>query len=202
MLSFQYTYKERHTSREGTIIIVDIGGFTKLVYNTDLITGTNIVSRLLSSIIEKNQLDLKVSEIEGDAMFFYKLGTPPSYGSILEQFSIMLNDFRKNMNTINQLIKEPIPLTLKMIVHYGSIMQYRIGTFNKLYGKVVMESHLLLKNAVNCQSYVLMTNDFLSNTIFDNHDYTINNQQCEVLRGIKKLCYQFFDFSSSLNIVS
>ena len=187
----------KQTSEGGTIVIVDISGFTQLVYNTDLITGRDILLRLLSTIIQKNRLSLHISEIEGDAVLFYKLGTPPSHESILEQFELMLSGFIMNLDRINDTLDKPMQLSLKMIVHYGPITQYSIANFSKLYGTAVMESHLLLKNQVNSHSYVLMTNDFLNNTTFDhcNPDYRIENEQCEILRGVKRLCYRFFDFT-------
>ena len=55
---------DSYNSKNGTVIIVDISGFTKLVYNTDLATGKNITLSLLSSIIRNNRLGLSIAEIE------------------------------------------------------------------------------------------------------------------------------------------
>ena len=65
-------------SKEGCILIPDITGFTKFVSSTDVITGRNITYELLATIVEANNLELKISEVEGDAILFYKYGTPPS----------------------------------------------------------------------------------------------------------------------------
>lgn len=194
----------KYTSEEGTIVIVDISGFTQLVYNTDLITGKDILLRLLSTIIQKNRLSLNISEIEGDAVLFYKFGAPPSYQSILEQFELMLKGFIDNLKSINNTLDKPMQLSLKMIVHYGPFTEYSIANFSKLYGVTVMESHLLLKNQVNSHSYVLMTNDFFNNTTFGRYkpNYPIKNEQCEILRGIKQLCYHFLDFSLESGMAS
>src|SRR5688500_10284288 len=84
---------DSYNSKNGTVIIVDISGFTKLVYNTDLATGKNITLSLLSSIIRNNRLGLSIAEIEGDAIFFYKFGKSPSHKAVLQQYEVMLNDF-------------------------------------------------------------------------------------------------------------
>src|SRR5687768_12534292 len=74
---------DSYNFKNGTIIIVDIRGFTKLVYNRDLATGKNITLSLLSSIIRNNRIGLSIAEIEGDAIFFYKFGKSPSHGTKL-----------------------------------------------------------------------------------------------------------------------
>ncbi|SKC85076.1 hypothetical protein SAMN05660236_4815 [Ohtaekwangia koreensis] len=45
--------------KHGLVIIVDISGFTKFVFETELIAGQNIVSDLLLSIINADKLNLK-----------------------------------------------------------------------------------------------------------------------------------------------
>ncbi len=204
MEHFHSLHKTNNPPTEGTIIIVDISGFTQLVYNTDLITGRDILSKLLSSITEMNQLGLNISEIEGDAILYYKFGSPPCYTSVLKQFQLMRNNFTNNVKKINKKLVGTLNLSLKMIVHYGQITQYCIADFKKLYGKTVLESHLLLKNEVKSHSYVLMTNDFLNNASLNhsNTDYPIENEHCEVLRGVKRLCYRFFDFTSEIGLAS
>jgi hypothetical protein len=84
-----------------------------------------------------------------------------------------------------------------MVVHYGTIMQYQINQFNKLYGEVVMEAHLLLKNEINSHSYVLTTDDYVSNLNSKSiSGYSSKGSKiCELLGGIKKVCYTCYDFS-------
>jgi len=188
-----------YSFKNGTLIIVDISGFTKLVYNTDIATGKNITLSLLSSIIRNNRLGLSIAEIEGDAIFFYKFGKSPSHKAVLRQYEAMLNDFIKTLDHLYQTGEEQIDLSLKMVVHYGAFTQYQISHFNKLYGEAVMEAHLLLKNEMNSHSYVLMTDDYI---------HSLNNQNiegysskgsktCEILGGIKTVCYTSYDFSKA-----
>lgn len=182
--------------KKGSIIIVDISGFTKLVYSTDLATGKKITLGLLSSIIRNNRLGLSIAEIEGDAIFFYKFGKPPSHERVLLQYEAMLDDFMKTLDQLYQTRRELIELSLKMVVHYGTFTRYRISHFNKFYGEAVVEAHLLLKNEINSHSYVLMTDDYiqsLNNQNIEGSRYK-SSKTCEILSGIKKICYTFYDF--------
>lgn len=182
--------------KHGTVMIVDISGFTDLVYKTDLVEGTNIVFRLLSSIIKGNDLHLKIAEIEGDAVFFYRFGAPPAREEVLAQYEKMLYNFYETIRSIPELRRRPMPLSLKMVVHYGDIAQYQLGGFDKLYGKVVTEAHMLLKNKVRSHTYVLMTDDFLRLVGSpESKDPYLTNSQCEIFAGSKKLCYSSYDYS-------
>ena len=60
----------------GLIFIPDISGFTRFVNQTEIEHSRYIIEELLETIINSNQLGLKVSEIEGDAILFYKFGDP------------------------------------------------------------------------------------------------------------------------------
>lgn len=53
------------------LFIPDISGFTEFVQTTDVEHSRYVISQLLEKLIEANTLDLKLAEIEGDALFFY-----------------------------------------------------------------------------------------------------------------------------------
>jgi len=190
---------DSYNFKKGTIIIVDISGFTKLVYKTDLTTGKNITLSLLSSIIRNNRLGLSIAEIEGDAIFFYKFGKPPSHEAVLQQYEMMLHDFMKTLDQLYQTGEERMDLSLKMVVHYGAIIQYQISHFNKLYGEAVMEAHLLLKNEINSDAYVLMTDDYINSLNNQNIEgySSKGNKICEILGGIKNVCYTCYNYSEA-----
>ena len=69
---------------EALIYIPDISGFTKFVNNTEISHAQHIISELLEVIIDSNRLDLEVSEVEGDAILFYK-ETIPQLEDIFDQ---------------------------------------------------------------------------------------------------------------------
>ena len=184
----------------GLVIIVDISGFTQFVFEKELIAGKNIVSDLLLSIINANKLDLNIAEIEGDAVFFYRFGDAPSQKEILAQYEEMLDEFFNALTSISEETGIKLPLSIKMIVHYGDIAQYQLKGFDKLYGKVVTEAHLLLKNNLDSQSYVLMTDDYVNQVDKNRTDGTyLYNTRCEILRGAK-VCYSAVDYSSCSSI--
>lgn len=58
--------------REGVILIPDFSGFTEFVFNTKIYMGENIIKQLLQSLIDMNNRYFYISEIEGDAILFYK----------------------------------------------------------------------------------------------------------------------------------
>lgn len=189
----------RKKVKEGMLLIADISGYTGFVHNTDLTTGSNIISELLSSIIDENILDMNIVEIEGDAVFFYRYGTPPSVAQILEQYERMLDSFHKKQIELRYTLDVDLDLTLKMIVHYGEMSEFRIGNFTNLYGQVVIEAHRLLKNSIPGNAYVLLTDELIKASRAD-VEYDIMYEDiravrlCEVYGGLRKMCYTYFDY--------
>jgi len=58
-----------HKIQSALFFIPDISGYTKFINETEINHSTHIITELLEIIISSNILDLKVSEIEGDAVF-------------------------------------------------------------------------------------------------------------------------------------
>ncbi|WP_268224175.1 DUF2652 domain-containing protein [Sinomicrobium oceani] len=146
---------------EGTIIIPDISGFTSFVHETDADTGKYITRELLSAIVDSNVLNLKISEIEGDAVLFYGYGIPANLQSVVEQYEIMLQNFNRKLAQLEAFIGHKINLSLKLVAHYGQVSEYNIGRFRKLYGKAVVQAHQLLKNSIRSKTYILLTESLL-----------------------------------------
>ena len=143
-----------NNSFNGTVLIPDISGFTKFVNETEFNAGREITKELLSVIINHNNLNLKISEIEGDAILFY---TENYINPLLikDQFEVMLKHFNNRLGELREETGLEIDLSLKLIAHYGELSTYRIGKFEKLYGKTVIEAHRLLKNSIKSSSYIL-----------------------------------------------
>lgn len=146
---------------QGNILIPDISGFTNFVTQTDLTTGTIITQRLLTAIMESNNLGLKISEIEGDALLLYKFGKRFTEKEVLDQFEKMLSQFQIELALIAEEMGIYPDLSLKLIAHYGSISEYRVLNFQKLYGDSIIEAHVLLKNSIKSDTYALITNELL-----------------------------------------
>lgn len=70
---------------QGLLLIPDITGYTNFMKAARLAHARKIVAGLLESIINSTAEKWDLSEIEGDALFFYRLGAPPSFQAIHDQ---------------------------------------------------------------------------------------------------------------------
>lgn len=153
---------------KGLLFIPDISGFTKFVSETEIDHSRLIIQELLEILIDANQTGLEISEIEGDAILFYKFGEPPSLQELYKQVESMFCAFHHNLN-IYQLRKycqckaciSAISLTLKIVTHYGEFTGYNVKNFSKLIGKDVIIAHQLLKNDIENHEYWLITQNLL-----------------------------------------
>lgn len=153
---------ENTNINNGIILIPDFSGFTEFVFNTKLYTGEYIVKQLLSILIDVNNQYFDISEIEGDAILFYRYDNKPSYKKISGMLRNMKNAFNMKIQELSEMLNTTIELSLKFIVHYGKFSQYNIGSFKKLYGKPIVEAHQMLKNGFAEQpSYALYSHSFL-----------------------------------------
>ena len=114
--------------------IPDISGFTKFVAQTEIGHSQHIVRELLEGLIDSNNTGLQVSEIEGDAVLFYRLGAPPSLPELVEQARRMFIAFHTLLKR-NELYRicqcgacaGANGLTLKIVAHYGAAVQARFA---------------------------------------------------------------------------
>ncbi len=187
-------------SSSGTILIPDISGFTKFVNETEFTVGREITKQLLQVIIDNNILQLKISEIEGDAVLFYKKNVLSPL-EIKNQYELMLNRFKEKIQKLSLDNGFRINLSLKMIVHFGELSTYTISNFEKLYGKAVIEAHNLLKNSISSSSYLLLTdNVFRANRKkFKGTCYYSGSQLCRVYGNLEKIGYTYFNYEDDKN---
>lgn len=149
------------------LFMPDISGFTKFVNETEIEHSTHIIRELLEIIIEENKLDMGLVEIEGDAVFFYKLNSIPVITDIVTQSHRMFIKFHEHLKKYESrricqcgACKTANNLTLKFIVHSGMVSHYSINSRFKLIGKDVILIHRLLKNSVPENEYMLFTETF------------------------------------------
>lgn len=160
---------------KGLIFIPDISGFSRFVSEMEIEHSRLIIGELLEILIDANQTGLTVSEIEGDAILFYKFGDPPPLEEVFLQVKGMFEAFHKNlMNYENRRYCQckaclsAIDLTLKVITHYGEFTGYKVKDFNKLIGKDIIVAHRLLKNDIANHEYWLVTADLAKNASLSN----------------------------------
>ncbi len=153
---------------KGLLFIPDISGFTRFVSETEIEHSRLVIQELLEILINANEIDLQVSEIEGDAILFYKFGESPGLDVLYKQVEKMFCDFHRHIIAYEYrrycqctACKSAIDLTLKVITHYGEFAGYNVKNFNKLIGKDIIVAHQLLKNDITQHEYWLVTKNLL-----------------------------------------
>lgn len=153
----------------GLIFIPDISGFTRFVHETEIDHGRRIIQELLETLINANHIGLEISEIEGDAILFYKFGDAPQLDVLYRQVEKMFCDFHQYLIAYDnrrfcqcKACISAIKLTLKVISHYGEFTTYQVKNFSKLIGKDIIVAHQLLKNDIDEHEYWLVTKSLLA----------------------------------------
>ena len=153
---------------QGLLFIPDISGFTRFVNEIEIEHGRHIIQQLLEILINANEVGLEVSEIEGDAILFYKFGEPLELETLYKQVEHMFCAFHRHIIAYNhrricqcKACISAVDLTLKVITHYGEFTTYTVKNFSKLIGKDVIVAHQLLKNDIEQHEYWLVTNNLL-----------------------------------------
>ena len=151
-------------AQPGLLFVPDISGFSNFVNTTAIEHSRHIIEELLETLIDANELDLKVSEVEGDAILFYRFGPPPDAGSFFTQVKRMFIAFHAHLQRYDSqricrcnACSGASGLSLKIIAHQGTISQARIKEHVKLFGQDVIAVHRLLKNNVPLHEYALFT---------------------------------------------
>ncbi len=147
------------------LCIPDISGFTEFMSETDFDLSSKIIPSLLNKIIYSNEIGLKVSEIEGDAVLFFKTGKLPELEVLINQCRTFYIEFYKQLADLREKYKKneqaaviPDILGLKIILHYGKeVALTKVGTSIKLFGEDLIVAHRLLKNKIRMDEYLLLT---------------------------------------------
>ncbi len=156
-------------ANSGLIFIPDISGFTKFVTQTEIKHSNHIISELIELLLESNKSFLRISEIEGDAVLFYKLDKLPAFDELWKLIKKMFLDFHSYLKIIERdrvcqcgACSSASDLSLKFIVHCGVFNEVPIQSFTKLMGKDVILAHRLLKNEIRTNEYALFTDAYLT----------------------------------------
>lgn len=154
------------------LMIADISGYTKFMVSGDkeVEHSQHVISELIQTIIRQVEIPLEVSKLEGDAIFLYakKDSDDISWEEIrkligeklilfFEAFHATLQELGKHASCPCSACSNLQVLKLKIIVHSGEALFYRIQQFNELSGTDVILVHRLLKNSAAADEYLLMT---------------------------------------------
>jgi hypothetical protein len=147
------------------LYIPDISGYTQFINSTNIKYSRKLIHELLEIIVDSNILNLKIAEIQGDAILFYKLGTPPSINKLESQAKRTFLNFQERLEEMRMkydLLRKAPDLSLKIIVHFGIIGTMEIKNIVKLLGSDMVLAHRILKNNIKEKEYLLMTSQYIN----------------------------------------
>ncbi len=158
------------------LALIDISGYTRfLVGHRKAQTHAQmIVGALLEVLIAEAGDCFDVAEVEGDALFIYARDdgnkTPDDRGACF------VRTVRAFSRAVHQLAADAVckcpgcanldQLRVKVIVHRGRAVISQVGNFTKVSGVDVIIAHRLLKNSVDADEYVLVTESAMDAVAF------------------------------------
>ncbi len=190
------------------LCIPDISGFTQFMSESDFELSSKVIPSLLNKIVYSNKIGLKISEIEGDAVLFYKNGELPSLAQIVDQCKFFYTEFYRQIHALTARYEKqedaaviPEMLGLKIILHFGKeVGLVPVGKLIKLIGEDVITAHRLLKNDIDLEEYILISEDLMSQydkkTINGNFDWSKVVKGHMELEHIGKVNYHYINLST------
>ena len=158
----------QNVDNRSLIFIPDISGFTQFVNNTEINHAKHIIEELLEVLIDSNEIGLELSEIEGDALLFYRRGKAPTAAELLAQVQRMYVNFHGHLKKYETAricscgaCSQTNDLRLKFIAHFGDVAEKQVKDRSKLFGKEVIVAHRLLKNQVKTDEYSLFSDNLV-----------------------------------------
>ena len=154
------------------LILADISGYTKFMLASQmaLVHGQQVITALIEAILNEVSIPLEVKEIEGDAVFLYSVRPRDDEAweevsaevgrkllRFFEVFSAVLVAESESSLCHCAVCRHLKDLKLKIIVHSGEALLHNIGDFAEVSGVDVILVHRLLKNSVDSDEYILMT---------------------------------------------
>ena len=154
------------------LVLADISGYTRFIrwHKTSLLHAERIIGELLESVIEESDFPLILHELEGDAVTFYAEsdGSAERARDILRQVQRFITAFRARESELVsdcsicfcEACRNVGKLKIKTILHHGEAAIQKIRHFNKVAGEDVILAHRLLKNSIQKDEYLLLTDEF------------------------------------------
>ncbi len=157
-----------NTPQPALLFIPDISGFTRFVADVEINHSQHIIEELLEIMMDANEIGLEVSEIEGDAILFYRFGKAPTAAELLAQVQRMFVRFHTHLKKYHThrvcqcgACKTANNLTLKFVAHYGEITMNTVKKYRGLFGKEVIVAHRLMKNSIEHHEYAMFTHNLV-----------------------------------------
>lgn len=191
-----------------TILIPDISGFTEFMTTTELTHASHALNYLIDAILNAVGDEYEVAEIEGDAVLLIKRGPAPSKKEIRDVCLKIFNAFHYQRKWMQQHTICPcgacqaiINLTLKFVVHHGPLAEIKVGRFVKPSGREMIVAHRLLKNSIDNNEYLLLTEKLLRQLPDDSEEEVEWTRAAEEYPAIGKIEYRFMLLNEARNKV-
>jgi 2-polyprenyl-3-methyl-5-hydroxy-6-metoxy-1,4-benzoquinol methylase len=154
------------------LMLVDISGYTQFMvsHEKEVRHSQTIIGELLESLMHQVDVPLRISSIEGDALFLYaiKSGDEEVWGrrsaNLVTRLVGLFRVFAERLEEIQaysvckcDACARVGNLKLKVIAHSGEALLTHVGEYPTLSGVDVITVHRLAKNTVHEDEYVLMT---------------------------------------------
>jgi hypothetical protein len=152
------------------LIVVDISGYTKFITGRTLALehAEQVISDLLNAVLDQSRHPLTLNKLEGDAALMYAEidgADPDPARAMLGQVRAFFPAFRERVTALSALrrncscdaCRNITSLSLKAFVHCGDVLLKKIRQFDELAGEPVILLHRLMKNEVESNEYVMLT---------------------------------------------
>lgn len=163
---------QQPTITPALLLIADISGFTRfmLAHDKALMHSQMIIGGLMETLMKQVDRPLTILELEGDALFMYAPKTSDA-DAWQARGRHLYDRMMRLFDTFNQRLAELAAysichcdacanigdLRLKVVAHSGEVLVTQVDRFPVLSGPDVITVHRLLKNSVEEEQYVLMS---------------------------------------------
>lgn len=162
---------DERVERDMILLVADVSGYTRymLENRTAALHSQGIMTDLLEAVIRQVEIPLEVSKLEGDAVFMYAERREAAdwetiCRSLGSRLTVFVDAFDAKLAELAATLVCPCAacrnldkLRLKVVAHAGRAVRHNVGRFEELTGVDVILVHRLLKNRVQGNSYLLLT---------------------------------------------
>ncbi len=197
------------------IILVDISGYTNFIrlHKMSLLHAEKIIGELMECMLDEVELPVVAHEILGDAISLYALddGSPDMADKIylqLEKYFLAFHTreaylLRECGYCICDACNNIGQLKVKAILHSGEAAFTKVRDIQKISGEDIITTHRLLKNSIDSDEYILVTNSFIDRCqSFDKTNFKNHVEHIDGLGPVQGLVRNFESVESDKEAVS
>jgi hypothetical protein len=142
--------------QQAFLCVADITGYTGYLNESELEHAQGTLTDLLELLVDRAGPPMRISKLEGDAVFSYAFEDSFTDGrTFLDLIEGTYVAFRRAIDSmvLNNTCQcnacaNVSSLDLKFVIHFGSFIVQRIGSYDELLGPDVNLVHRMLKNTV------------------------------------------------------